>query len=211
MRNRLIFVVGLLALFVAAQNAQAGTIVMTSANDIVSFTSLNPAATYTGLGSNTITASNFNASVSLAISRSSSSLDYIWSAIPDFPNTQGVGVRVTDTFTLSSPSSFTLIFTGSSGAYISGYLCDATGSVCVDRFGYGGKPGNPPNVGPSPNFTITGTLPAGSYVLNLNGGALPNFGPKSGEVHFYVPEPSLMILLGIGLSGVALAGLRKRK
>jgi hypothetical protein len=206
LRNRLILVVGLLVLFISAQNAKAGPITVTVANDYVQLTG-QAAVTYTGtvIGSNTISTSANNAIASLTITRSSSSLDYLWSATPDFANTKGVGIRAVDDFTLSSPADFQLTFTG---RYLDGYLWNTGTNTYVEKFGY--KSGN---VGPTPSFAISGSLMAGNYELRLNTGALPNGSPVSGDVHFVtaVPEPSLMLLLGIGFGGVTLASWRRKK
>jgi hypothetical protein len=207
MRSKLIVTLGLSALLVlvAAQNATSSTITVTTANDFVQLTN-ETAVTYTGtgIGSNTISTAAYDASGSLTIIRSSGSLDYLWSATPDFAHTKGVAIYADDAFTLSGSADFQLTFTGS---YLNGYLLNTSTNTYVEKFGY--KSGN---VGPIPDFTVSGSLPAGNYELLLNGGALPNFGPKSGEVYFVtsnpVPIPGVIFLLAPGLAG--LAALRKR-
>ena len=203
MRSKLIVALGFSALLVliAAQNA-VSSLTITTANDYVQLTN-EPAVTYngTGIGSYTITATSYNASGSLQIIRSSSSLDYLWSASPDFSNTKGVAIRAVDDFTLSEPTNFQLIFTGS---YLDGYPWNTGTNTYVGKFGF--KSGN---VGPLPDFTISGSLPTGNYELRLNTGALPTSDPMSGEVHFnIVPIPAAVWLLGSGIIG--LVAFRKK-
>lgn len=209
MRLKRIEMLGLstLLLLISARDGMAFTV--TTANDYVQFTNQNP-ATYTGTetGSYTIASTSYNASGSLQVIRSNSSLDYLWSATPDFANTKGVGIRAVEDFVLSDPADFQLTFMGS---YLDGYLLNTSSQTYVEKFGY--KSGN---VGPRPNFTLSGSLLAGSYELRLNTGALPTDSPKSGEVRFStvdsapvpVPIPGAVWLFGTGLLGIAV--LRKK-
>jgi hypothetical protein len=206
MRSKLIVALGFSAMLflVAAQNATSSIISVTTANDYVQLTG-EAAVTYTGtgIGSNTITTTAYDAIGSLIIIRSSTALDYLWAATPDFDHTKGVGIRAVDAFTLSGPADFQLTFTGS---YLDGYLWNTSTNTYVERFGF--KSGN---VGPTPDFTVSGSLLAGNYELRLNTGALPNDSPRTGEVHFVtsnVPDPPTVWLLGSGLIG--LVGLRRK-
>jgi hypothetical protein len=75
----------------------------------------------------------------------------------------------------------------------------------VEKFGY--KSGN---TGPTPPFTLTGSLAAGNYELRFSTGALPNGSPASGEVGFaLVPDGgATLALLGGALIGI---GALRRK
>jgi len=204
-RSRPAVIAGLFAflLFAAIQDVRSGTITVTTANDCVQLTNEAP-QTYTGtaLGSYTIAAASYNAVGTLTIIRSTSSLDYLWSATPDLTNTKGIGIRAVDAFTLSSAAGFELTFVG---LYLDGYLWNTDTNTYVEKFGF--KSGN---VGPIPDFTITGFLAAGNYELRLNTGAVPTSPPMSGKVHFSVPEASFILLLAIGFGAVSLAAFRFR-
>ena len=199
MKTKLILtlVLATLLLHLSVQNAMS-SLTVTTANDYVQLTDDNPVTyTGTGIGTYTITASSYNAVGTLQLIRSSSALDYIWSATPDFPHTKGVGIRAVDYFTLSAPVNFQLTFTG---RYLDGYLWNTETGTYVEKFGY--KSGN---VGPSPDFTILGSLLSGNYELRINTGAVPTDSPRSGEVHFTtspVPIPGALWLLGSGLVGL---------
>jgi hypothetical protein len=208
MRSKLIVALGFSALLVlvGAQNA-VSSLVVTTANDTVQLTNQTP-VTYTGtsIGLNTISSTLGTAIGSLTITRSSSSLDYLWSATPDFSHTKGVGITAVDAFTLSGPANFQLTFTGS---YLDGYLWNTSTNTYVERFGFDpGKTGIA-NVGPTPSFSIPVSLSAGNYELRFNTGALPTGSPVSGEVQLSaVPIPSALWLLGSGLIGFI--GIRRR-
>jgi hypothetical protein len=201
-RQFLATLVAMIALVVVS-TASAGPITVTTANDWVQLTN-RTAITYTGtgLGSHTISDASSNAVASLTVNRSDTSLVYQWAATPDFAHTLGVGIFAVDAFTLSNAADFQLTFTGS---YLDGYLWNTDTNTYVEKFGF--KSGN---TGPTPPFTLTGSLAAGNYELRFNTGALPNGSPRTGEVDFrVVPDGgTTLALLGGALIGI---GALRRK
>jgi hypothetical protein len=209
MREKLFLMVGFLALLVAAQNAEAGTITMTGANDSASLNTGSNPITDMGWGAFHASVSGGSANASLDVVRTDHSLDYAWGVTPSQENpSTGAQTDVYETFSLSASSAYELTVTG---AGCSKLYFQNTGTLeYLTHYGTG-KPSTGDTPVPATPFTLSGELPAGTYALTARMGQVPPFPALTGTISFnIVPEPSTLALLGIGAISLLAYAWRRR-